>query len=366
MSPPIFTRFLRELETTDGPPDTVALETLLDALRRALVWKLKQRSLWSASPAYLGVYGHSRWSEPGALDELLIDCYAFIFIDRKRALKAQLEVVATIDGLVSRNISNFLFEVQKRHDPLGFRVFTALKEATLAAVETGAFQILEGGTRIGNATVLGCEPWSSTPTAEDEALREVAQAWNDDLLPELITADGKVRQRTLTRLEGHLKRLPEHGIRKFRFGQLLAPLKADIRDRWSTIWDSASGETVPTPDGEGLLPRIRLTPPDTGLEERDAFSKLLAGVAEAIEQLDEPVRTRTYLKRLWVFLRQYATDSHAPESPAATKGDKLPSRRRIAELLGIPRDRLPGLFATLQGLTRSYQQPTSESSAVRR
>ena len=37
-------------------------------------------------------------------------------------LAARLETMDNVDGLVFRNIGNFLYERQKRHDPLGFRL----------------------------------------------------------------------------------------------------------------------------------------------------------------------------------------------------------------------------------------------------
>jgi len=309
----VFTHFIRSLDSPDAPPEMAAFEALLDELRWALIWKLKRRFLWSASPAYLGVYGSSSWSDPGALDELLVDCYEFIFIDRRRALRAQLELVENIDGLVSRNINNFLYELQKRHDPLGFRIFTALKTATLSAIETQTLHIVLGSQKITNQTILGFAPGSDPGGARDEAqgsdLSRSVQVWNDDLLPDLITADGKARRRLLVRLERHISQLSEQGIEAFQFGKLLNPLKADARERWSTIWDSTAGESVIEPGGEGLLSKLRLARPDTDFEKRDAFQKLLACMSQAIAQVDEPARTRMYLERLWVFLRHHAADS---------------------------------------------------------
>ncbi len=366
-----FTDFIRALESDDEAPAREAFDAVWSALRRALVQKLKQRSLWTAPPSYLGIYGRSSWSDESALEELLADCYEFVFIHRLRGMRAELEVKENIDGLVFRNVSNFLYELQKRHDPLGFRMFIALRTAVRRAVEAGILYVLRGRPGIGNETVLGFSPSAGLGGARSTGLEEQVKAWGDDLVPDLITADGKAREAMLAVLEEHLCRLRDQGVEAFRFKSVIDPLKADVRQRWGRMWDLAQGEWSLEIGPDGLAAAVRLVHPDPGVEEWDTFDKLVAGVTAAIDRLEAPERTRVYLHRLWRFLRSHAAGVPAAGVPAAAAtvvpaGDKLPSRRKLAKLLGIPRDRLAGLFETLQRLVEGCRAANFEKPSVSR
>ncbi len=347
----VFTEYVRSVEPGE-PQDPDLFAAVWEKLRDALASEMRKRSLWGAPPSYLGVYGPSSWSAPDAFDELVCDCYTFIFLDRLPGLKAQLRVKTNAEGLVFRSIRNFLYDTQKRHDPLGFRVFVVLQTAMRQAIAAGGVHVLQGDPGVRNDTILGVRPESDPGKARGAELREHVRGWNDDLLPELVTARGKDLDQVVERLVTHISRLPLRGIEAFRFKDLIDPLKSDVRARWNMIWAGSEGETAIDDDADAdFVGLVRLVRPDSGFEERESFEKLIAGVAEALEGLDEPARTRAYLGMLWAFLR-----SHAAESPSA---DKLPSRRKLAELLGIPRDRLPGLFATLGRLVEQSQAAIS-------
>ncbi len=134
----VFTRFLRNLEP-ERPleRENRDFDEVWTALRRLLVSELKRRSLWSLPPAFLGIYGCVTWADPDAVEELVADCFVFTFAERFRSLKAQLRTKPDIEGLVLRNVRNFLHETQRRHDPVGFRVFTVLRSAVRNALSAG-------------------------------------------------------------------------------------------------------------------------------------------------------------------------------------------------------------------------------------
>ena len=62
-------------------------------------------------------------------------------------------------------------------------------------------------------------------------------------------------------------------------------------------------------------------------------------------------KTREYLERLWIFLRVYSAAGEPSLEPRAegeaAGGGRLPSHRKLADQLEIPRYRLPQLFESL-------------------
>lgn len=354
-----FTRFLRNLEP--GRPldqDDCAFEEVWTALRRLLVSELRRRSLWSLPPAFLGIYGYSSWADPEAVEELVADCFVFTFVERLRSLKAHLRSKPDINGLVLRNVRNFLQETQRRHDPVGFRVFTVLRSAVRNALSTGALRVVAGSPGVQRDTVLAFRTVpSEEAAAQFDDLRPHVLAWNDDLLPNLITARGWDVREVTARLERHVHRLEAAGIRTFRFHDLVDALRQDARARWRAVWVCSPDGIPPQPEEDGLAAVVRLVEPHAVWDERESVHKLLACLERSVERVPEPpARSRDYLRRLLAFLKSHAAD--APEERGAPdKG--LPSHRQLAQLLAIPRERLPDLFRTLRNLAEACRRKIS-------
>ncbi len=373
----VFTEYVRSLDSSGEPPDAESFGETWTALGRALKSELKKRGLWGSPPSYLGVFGYDSWyraasgeaasggTEPGgALEELLADCYQHIFIRRLGGLKAQLKAKPNIEGLVFLGIRNFLHDAQKKHDPFGFGIFDVLRRALRAALDDGDLVLLAGDRRIRNDTVLGFDPEADLDRLAGEELAAAVERWNDTLLPDLVTARGKARERVIAVLQSLLSRLAGECRSAFTFKQLIDPLKNDARARWSALLETEQGPTAIDSDG-GLLTLVRRIRPDTGVEDRDRFDKLSLCVAEALERLEEPARTRGYLSTLWQYLRMHAAgtaDSGTPAAPRARGG--MPSARRLARHLGIPRDRLSALRSTLGNLVQDCRAAISGKPPV--
>ena len=366
----VFSDYIDALEKGEAPEGQRFAE-LWRALRRALRSELKRRGLWESPPAYLGIYGGQSW-EPagtragegdpdGALEELLAECYAYIFVSRLRSLQAQRKLKPNVDGLVFLNIRHFLHERQREHDPLGSQVFAVLQAAVRLAVAAGELAVIAGDERIRNDTVLAFGP--AVDPAVDLALGPAAGTdlpalvarWNDELLPDLVTSRGRRQEAVAQRLQEHLLALRRQGVGAVRFKDLVDPLKADVRARWVALLDRAQGEAVVAIGAEGRPEVVRLVRPDSQAEERDVFRKLVACVLAALERLDVNDRTRAYLATLWQFIR-VQTSEGLEASPGALDAafaelgeaeEGRPSLRLLAEQLKIPRERLAGLYQTL-------------------
>lgn len=375
----VFTDHVRDLER-GGPLDSRRFEALWMALRVALRSELKKRGLWESPPVYLGVYGGESWDpggagqeREGALEELLAECYSYIFVARLRSLQAQLKVKPNIDGLVFLNIRHFLHERQKQHDPIGSQTFEVLHAAVRAAAEEGELRVLSGDERVRNDTVLGFPEGMESPGRGRGELPSLVARWNDDLLPDLVTSRGQRQDEVVQRLREKLPELRREGIVTFRFKDLVDPMKADVRARWAALLDLAFGESAPQ-KGEAAGTVVRLVGPDTGIEERQLFRQLVECVLTALDRLAVDEKTRRYLGVLWQFLRIQAAEGieMAPvsrldrtlEGELQALDEERPSLRQVAEQLHIPRERLPALYRTLGDLLERCRAANSGKTAV--
>ncbi len=367
----VFTDHVRLL--AEGKPlDERRLEPLWNALRSALRGELRRRGLWDGPPAYLGIYGWETWE--GALEELLFECYSFIFVLRLRSLQAQLKIKPNIDGLVFLNIRHFLHERQKEHDPLGSQVFEVLRSAARLALEEGDLHVVEGGDGVRNDTVLSFSGGAGAPAAAREELAGVVMGWNDELLPDLVTLRGQRQEEVVRRLRERLPDLRRKGVDAFRFKDLVDPLKADVRRRWAAILDQSQGEAAPQSgeDEGGRRSRVRIVPPDPRVEEQQFFRRLIECVLTGLQRLDTGEKTREYLLTLWQFVRLQASEGEDPAPPDSrlsrlleeTGDEERPSLRRLAEQLRIPRDRLPGLYGTLGDLLKGCRATHSGAQST--
>lgn len=339
-----FTAYVEALAARSESLGSLA-EEFLRELRDVLARELRRRSLWTSPPSYVGIYGSAQWtphreaSIPTStpLDELLSDCYVYIFGGDNLSRLLNKVRVKPIDGLVVFLAGIFLQHRQKVHDPLGYRVFEVLRGAVKAAVRADELHVLKGDEKIRNDTVLGVTSGATAMEAAPiETLRPIVARWNNKLLPGLVIAARHERTRLNASLREHLFNLEAEGVATFGFKSLVEALKEDVRARWAGLYDLEEGETAFEANDESRTV-IRVFRPDQRREDAAAFEALLECVAERIDKSDERERTRRYLERLWSFLRHFVyQDDQA-----------LPSRRGLATMLSIPRDRLADLFKRL-------------------
>lgn len=336
-----------------GCEDAAGAEAVRADLRRAVEVELRRRGLWGAPPAYVGALGHARWDRE-AIDELAGECYLYQ-LARLRGLKPQLQAGADIDGFVLLNVRHFLFERQRGHDPLGYRVFEMLERAVARGLADGHLRLANPDERVRNDTIVYLGgPGSDLPLAAAESLAPLAREWNDGLLPALVTAQGRPQREAVgARLAGHLARLPEQGVRAFRFGDLLEPLKRDVRARWAALVEQTEDTTALQTD-EDLVSIVRAVAPDTSFEEREHFEKLLESAARHCADLPAERGPGELLSLLSVLARHASN----PES------EGRPSDRTMARETGIPRHRLGVAYARLREVLAECSRAIATPRAV--
>ena len=366
-----FTSYILSLAPDGTPPTPTAFDRAWEALRGVLAWELRRRGLWQRPPHDLGYHGHPRWtsgaprtksSPADALDELVADAYAFIFIDRMTSLRAHARVKPNIEGLVFLNARHFLSELQERHDPLGSRVYRVLRNAVGEMVDEGILKLVDGKEKLGSQSILAFRRPHDTSgdSASEGALQPLVERWGDELLPDLVTTRGPGHRKLAARLREHLRRLDRPEIPAFRLGDVVRLLARDVRRRWAAVLDEAQGEKgIESLDGDIVL-RVPLIPPDSDFETRQSFRRWAKCVARSLKERKEDERTLDELEALWDTLLDRALDR-------AEEG-KMPSRREVARLLGIPRDRLPSLYEILGEIVdrcrEAVSRPPRTSSGV--
>lgn len=366
----VFTQYVRSLDPRGGATDPEHFAKAWRALARVLRREIQRRGLWESPPSYLGVFGWERFGigeartvGGGALEELLTPCYLYVFVERLGSLRSQLQVKSNIEGLITLSVRHFLHDIQRQHDPLGFRIFAMLRAAVRGALEGEHLFVLGGDPQLRNNTLLGIDLQVDPADANDGALVPVVASWNDVLLPELVTARGPAHKRMVTTLESLVIGLPAVGIEVFRFGPLVDEMKRDVRSRWGALFETTDGEAVRHEGGE-LVSLVRHMRPDLDLEARDRFHKLASCLAESVEREEASERIRSYLRTLWEFVRAWAAEQEPVDTEGKEMGNAFPSVRRLAKMLRIPRGRLPELFDTLQRMARHCSAAISSNPAV--
>lgn len=369
----IFTDFLARQASSRQEPQAEEIEEILAALWKALRWELRRRGMWSRPPSYLGVIGLTSWAEaewvsphsapdPGRGLELVADCFRYIFVDRYSYLVRRLETRGDVEGLIYRNVHNFLHDRQQRCDPLGSRVYSLLRTAMREEVEAGRLHVVAGAPEIRNPTLLGIQPAGGGPAAGREVLEDLAGIWADRLLPEIVTARGRRQQAVMQVLGELLGELPSRGVESFRLGDLVTPLIREIRARWGAVLEMDQGPTAVEGEDsragdEELLHVVRWIGPDTGFEEREDFQRLAECVRRGVESHEATPETRRHLEALWSWLAAHAAGPDPTEAP-------LPSNRRLASELGIPRNRLPELYSILGEITETCRRHLASGAAT--
>ncbi len=322
-------------------------------LRALLVVEMRKRMLWRSPPVYLGVHAKT-WSDEGALDELVFDAYNYIFVHRLPGLIRQRQVRSNIRPMVRRNVKNFLTDRQRKNDPLGYRLFGRLRAAVTRCLERGRL-FLRGG----NDEDEQAEDDKPPPVGNDTLLSfrrgliEIARAllfdvpvrrWNDDLLPELVNAEGRSVPKVVGRLADHVNTLPDDDIEAFRFGDLINALKQDVRKRWHGLWRV---DVDPRLDGEGPeAPAVLVTEAVEEVEphwlrRRDLA---LARVDETIQEVSDPA-DREQLWKIWIYLKSTRLEAGGDDADV-----RFPSASKIERATGVPRKRVPKLLERLHQL----------------
>ncbi len=352
------TQLVRRLAGLDGGPSSGVVgagDDLMAAVRRTITWRLtkelEKRNQWFASPRYLGLIGWESWWESdagrigtSALDELVVDVFSHLFVDKLPDLASRLRApgnsggVPNVDGLAVRLMCNFIHDRQQKNDRLGARVYRVLKAAVRRAIEHDLLEVQEGDSEVNASTLLAPVAGSKGSRITAEQLRHWVAQWNARLLPELVTGFGPQSKVLHAELRFCLAELAGE-LRSFLFGDLVRELVLDVRGRWADLY-SSDGDEESEEGGEERpeFPWFRILAANDAITEADHLRKLLDCVTDCLGKLDHPPERLRHLQALWGFLLRFTADEIR---------ERVPGGRKLGPALGIPRRHLTSLYATL-------------------
>jgi len=324
----VYTRYVRGLPDDGSEPDSGRFDELWEQLRVDVRREMARRSLHDLPPSRLGLHA-AGWGDAGAMDELLQEVYLYAFLERLSNLRRKLRVCDNIDGIVILHIRHLLTDLQRRHDLIGYRVYELVLRAVRESLAAGDLYVVgrdtlgskprHGVDKVRNDTVLGFHPRPSAARTAPE-FKDQVTAWNDDLLPDLVTARKRGTDAVVRKLRDCLLRLKAAGWGPFTFKDLVDTLKSDVRRRWLALWS----RDVEAEAHQHL-------PADLPSLHRCVMGK--------IDQ-ESREKVRDDLAKMWKFLlsTSHERDGH------------LPSNVKLAAALGVDRSRVPQLLASLKRL----------------
>jgi hypothetical protein len=372
---PKFTQYINQVKIV--PPE------LLDAVAKALRAEMKKRGLWTAPPVWLGYEDWNCWDETrgkykddvlkkysDAFIDLLFECYEYLFLGQRLPhLQNAMKQSPNVDGLVVRNIKQFITEKQRKHDPLGYNVAHHARDAVQCAIDKGILKAsgLTHKGKVYNRTLLSSgsaaqssddtqkparyqrpsrftttlcrttlSSTNSTTLSEQGRIFEVLhdnQKWKD-IRHKLAGKSEKVQER----LCEIVCQLIKSGINCFRFENLVNAMKEDVRainpepkyisiDKVTGIQkeDTEIAAREPANDAEAndayaqLIVRL-----DISYEDYHNYCDLRDRIREAIDKL--PLQEK-FRKRLHQILMEF-------ENAIETK-TKIPSQTELSKRLGV-------------------------------
>jgi hypothetical protein len=324
----VLTEHVRTFSEASDPTTDV-----LPALKRLLRYHMKRRNLLSAPPEFLGYPEVANWSQRDAFEDILLDCYKFAILDRLTALQEQLKIKPNVDGLISRNVGNFLQERQRKHDPIGYAVFSnvhdAVNELEAQPSPTQPALIITNRDR-GKLTSRSILRWGgngSAPVATQAQIREQLErmsGWTDAVkwLTEM-SEDGRAWVR------GFLGSLPAAGINAVLVGDLVDVLASRVRLDWRGLHATPAQELALErfdETGKDYAQMVRIIMPDDSVESRQRWEQLKRIIPQRIASLNRQARVRERLAKVFDALVRVIDSGAEP-----------PTQAELGEQTGIAR-----------------------------
>lgn len=289
----VFSDFLRDFDDdSEGHGQVIA------AIRRILVSVLRRRGIFHAGPSLLGYAGNS-WDDEESILDLAHDCFDRSILQKLRSLRALLTESGSIDAVVVRNIQNFVWEKQKRHDPTGHAIFQNLKATVTELVEAGELFPLTIGDEQNRSGFSGDSQYSIRG-ASDSALASEPQL-KEALLSSGLMFDGLQSFSTIGLngqeiLASTIVGLNAFGIAVFSINALKKALTVLVNESRAVV--PAAVRHLAAEFFEDSSENIRTDQPGAGYEEAESRAHMIKKIHSEIDCSRRTANVRERLHRL--------------------------------------------------------------------
>lgn len=302
-----FTIIIKQLNEDSCFLPKSVFHSLFKVIAKTLREKMSQRGLWISPTNYLGYPSADHWNQDSNLfEDIVFDCYMFAIAKRLQSLRNAMQRFDNIDGLVFRNINNFLTERQRIYDPIGYAVAQNLMCAIQNAIELGI--IIPDGLRRGkicNQTSFRFESSNFKQTTEDHQLISKAFINNHKWL-KIRTSLVKRNKRVQQELCEIICAFKDAGIKHFKFKTLVDIMKNDVRASYVKIDEPQEEFSIDCEE----LNRI--------------FQMWYLNMIQLIEQSNHQRRVRHNLKLIFM-----------ARVKAITNVNEIPSQSELAKQLNV-------------------------------
>jgi len=144
-------------------------EAIFKIIENSLRKQMLQHNLYSQPPRFLGYAWYHEWDKDN-FHEIVSDCYDYAIFSPKDKLFALILQKIIIDGMILRNISNFLRDRQRASDRKGYNIFKNVEAALqdLSASEQISLYNLQDDKIIHNETICVFDPSFSLASFQDD------------------------------------------------------------------------------------------------------------------------------------------------------------------------------------------------------
>ncbi len=319
-----FATYIKNLDINNYPP-----KVLLNGIAQILRSNMRKRGLWNAPPVRLGYSDCESWNQEGAFNDLTFDCYSEVVVKRIEGLRNAIMKFDNIDGLIIKNIKNFLTDQQARNDPISYSVAVNVKKAIQLAIDSEKLtaQDLDESGKIQDSTLLTFSLTQTTSTTDEISLLDCLRrnkAWAEIRL-KLARKSAGIQ----TKFCQIISDLANCGIKSFVFKELLDFITTEA-SIYNTFIDNENyslenvGIDENDEDEENEPNQIIIVKPDTTHEDWESWKYRVNQVEKRIAQKPQK-RVRERLEKIF---REYVNYSKTDEP--------VPSQAEIARRLGIP------------------------------
>jgi len=325
-----FTPYIKAMQPRDCPAE------LLKAVKDRLEHTMKKKRVWTAPPAILGFPEYDSWTSD-AFQDLTFHCFIYAITERLHHLQNAIKAGSdNIDGLVNNNIENFLLDLQKKHDPIGYFLARNARLAIEELLNTEAIKAayLAKKNTVNNNTLLIFAPFQIKQASSEEQLEAHIKTivnWQDDLP---ILRKQEINPDTQTRMVEIILRLGQ-AVYCFRFRSFMQVFKVGAWQLGKPEMISLS-QSSDDDDGEQSNTLDTLLPPVLDIAIDWSAFESFAQYIYAKSKTDNE-------KQVWATIIEHFAEYQ-----------EMPTTRFIASQTNIPKSTVVDVMKKIRSYSEAY------------